>query len=238
MQPSKAHPRKTRSRARPPLRERTRQTAGGIKRDGRSAELRGTARERLLDAALEELREHGYAATSLQAIAKRAGLTKGAVYWSFRDKQDLFMTLVEERLAEPARALMSITENAPREVETASLVGRGFAALLRDQPDLVLLAFEHWSHALYDEGLRAGYNCRQDALRTTIAGALEARHATLDVPLTYPAERLGTAMMALANGLAIEALVQPEAVPDELFGDILSLIYDGLAFRAGKRAGT
>src|SRR3954454_22948786 len=60
------------------------------RRDGRSADLRGTARERLLDAGLAELREHGYAATSLQAIARRAGLTKGAVYWSFRDKQDLF----------------------------------------------------------------------------------------------------------------------------------------------------
>lgn len=190
----------------------------------------------MLDAALEELKERGYAASSLQSIARRAGLTKGAAYWSFRDKQDLFMTLVHERIDEPARALIGITESAPRETETAPLVSSGFAALVRERPEVLLLVLEQWSLALRDREVRAAYNRRQDSLRTAIAEALESRHATLGVPLTYPAERLGTAMLALASGLAVEALVEPKAVPDELLGDVLSLIYDGLAFRAGKRA--
>ncbi len=118
------------------------------KRDGRSAELRGTARACLLDAALAELREHGYFATSLGAIAKRAGLTKGAIYWSFRDKQDLLLALVEERLDAPVRALTSVTETAPAQVETAPQVGRGVAELVRRQPELLLLAVEHWTYAV------------------------------------------------------------------------------------------
>lgn len=44
------------------------------------------------------MREHGYEGASLQAIARRAGLTKGAVYWSFRDKRELFQALIEERI--------------------------------------------------------------------------------------------------------------------------------------------
>jgi AcrR family transcriptional regulator len=233
--------RKARSPARPrreparSSREPARPVASA-KRDGRSAQLRGTAREHLLDAALAELRERGYAATSLQAIAKRAGLTKGAVYWSFRDKQDLFLALVEERLDRPARELMSITENAPAEIETAPLVSSGFAEILRNQPDLLLLAFEHWELAVRDAELRPGYVRRQELLRRTMASTLETRHATLEVPLTYPAARLATAFIALANGLAIEALVDPAAVPDELFGEILGLVYDGLAARARGQA--
>jgi AcrR family transcriptional regulator len=206
------------------------------RRDGRSAELRGTARKRLLDAALLEFRERGYAATSLQAIAQRAGLSKGAIYWSFRDKQDLFRALVEERLDAPARELMRLTATAPAEIETAPLVSRGVAEIVRDQPDLLLLAIEQWALAVREGSapVHADFVRRQRGLQEALARALEARHATLGVPLAYPAERLGTAMIALSIGLAMEALARPDAVPDELLGDILGLIYDGLVYRAER----
>lgn len=205
---------------------------GKEKRDGRSRELRGTARERLLDAALAEFRERGYAATSLQGIASRAGLSKGAIYWSFKDKEHLFLTLVDERLDRPARELIELAGQAPAETEAAPRVSRGFAALVRDQPDLALLAIEHWALAVRSDHVRADFTQRQRALGDAVAHTLEARHATLGVPLAYPAERLGTAIMALCIGLAMEALAEPEAVPEELLGDVLGLIYDGLVSRA------
>jgi hypothetical protein len=52
--------------------------------------------------------------------------------------------------------------------------------------------------------------------------------------------RLGTFVNALANGLALEKLVDPTAVPDELFGDLLVLIFTGfeaLASRTIERSG-
>lgn len=202
------------------------------RRDGRSAELRGTARERLLDAALAEFQDRGYAGTSLQGVARRAGLTKGAIYWSFRDKQDLFLTLVHERLDVPVRGLMRITEDAPSDVETAPLVSRGMAELVRAQPALLLLMFEHWSVAVRDPELRDGFNRRQAELRAAMARALEARHATTGVRLTYSAERLATGILCLGVGIAMQAMVEPDAAPDELFGEILELLYDGLAARA------
>jgi AcrR family transcriptional regulator len=206
------------------------------KHDGRSAELRGTARERILDAALAEFHDHGYEGTSLQAVAKRAGLTKGAVYWSFRDKQNLFLALVHERVDVPARELMRLTADAPSDVETAPLVSQGMAEIIRKQPSLPLLIFEHWSIAVRDPELRPGYVDRQSELRRAMARTLQKRHATTGVPLTYPAQRLATGIMCLAAGIAMETLVQPAAAPDELFGEILGLIYDGLAARATKEA--
>jgi AcrR family transcriptional regulator len=200
--------------------------------DGRSAERRGTARRRILDAALAEFHDRGYEGTSLQAVAKRARLTKGAIYWSFRDKQDLFLALVHEQLDVPTEKLMRITEDAPAEVETAPLVSQGMAELIRDQPALLLLMFEHWSLAARDPELRGGFNHRQSEMRSAMARALEARHATTGVPLTYPAERLATGILCLAAGIAMQAMVEPAAAPDELFGELLGLLYDGLAARA------
>src|SRR5947199_2358199 len=133
------------------------QTTGTERRDGRSADLKGTARERLLEAALQELREHGYDGVSLQAIARRAGLTKGAVYWSFRDKRDLFLALVERELDRPARELMAITEKAPADAATAPLVSSGLATLVRERGELVVLLAEQWALAVRDPGLRDAY---------------------------------------------------------------------------------
>ena len=102
--------------------------------DGRQAELRGTARERVLDAAADEFVERGYTGASLQAIAKRAELTRGAIYWNFENKQELFLALLDERIDEPARALMQLTETAPADQATAAGVSEGLARLIAIPP--------------------------------------------------------------------------------------------------------
>lgn len=53
-------------------------------------------REALLVAAEEMFFANGVARTSLEQIARHAGLTRGAVYWHFKNKGDLFMALVDQ----------------------------------------------------------------------------------------------------------------------------------------------
>jgi AcrR family transcriptional regulator len=203
--------------------------------DGRRAEARGTARERLLDAAAEVFAERGYRASSVEDIAAAAGLTKGAVYWNFDSKEDAFLALIEERVDRRARELMGVTEHAPRETATAPLVSRGVSGFADEQQALVLLLQEYWSLAVRDPALRDAYVKRQRALRERLAEALEARHRTTGVPLTVPAEALATGIIALATGLAQERIADPDGVSDDLLGELLSLFYDGLVHRAERR---
>ncbi len=51
-------------------------------------------REDLIDAAERVFSERGVSRTSLQEIAKAAGVTRGAVYWHFKDKADLFNAMM------------------------------------------------------------------------------------------------------------------------------------------------
>lgn len=53
-------------------------------------------RRRLLDVAERIFHAKGVAATSLEEIASEAGVTRGAVYWHFANKADLFMALFED----------------------------------------------------------------------------------------------------------------------------------------------
>lgn len=55
-------------------------------------------RENLLKAAKAEFLEKGYMQASLRNICKNAGVTTGALYFFFEDKEDLFANLVQEPL--------------------------------------------------------------------------------------------------------------------------------------------
>jgi AcrR family transcriptional regulator len=200
--------------------------------DGRRAEARGTAREKLLDSAATAFTERGYRGTSVDLVAENAGVTKGALYWHFKNKEALFFALIDERVDRRARELMQITETAPREHETAPTVSRGTADLVDAEPDLILLTHEYWSLAVREPQLLKRYIERQRSLTQALARALEARHETTGVPLTFGAEKLATAIIALANGLAMDRIADPETIPAELLGETLALIYDGLVHRA------
>ena len=52
-------------------------------------------RHKLLDSAENLFQAQGVSRTSLQDIARRAGATRGAIYWHFKDKADLFNAMME-----------------------------------------------------------------------------------------------------------------------------------------------
>ncbi|WP_027967515.1 TetR family transcriptional regulator [Halomonas halocynthiae] len=63
-------------------------------------------REALLDAAEELFFQRGVACSSLEQIARHASMTRGAVYWHFRNKADLFTAMIE-RVRMPFHELVS-----------------------------------------------------------------------------------------------------------------------------------
>ena len=63
-------------------------------------------KEKLLKSAKAEFMEKGYAAASLRSICKNAGVTTGALYFFFKDKEDLFESLVKE----PFQNILSMLE--------------------------------------------------------------------------------------------------------------------------------
>ncbi len=62
------------------------------------AERAADRRQAIVDAALDEFIDRGYAATRLDDVAKRAGVAKGTIYLHFKDKEALFQELVRTAL--------------------------------------------------------------------------------------------------------------------------------------------
>jgi AcrR family transcriptional regulator len=60
-------------------------------------------RDAILRSALEAFANAGYRGASLDRIAKKVGLTKGALYWHFKNKLDLYTAVVDFTFAEYER---------------------------------------------------------------------------------------------------------------------------------------
>ncbi|MWJ27054.1 TetR family transcriptional regulator [Halomonas sediminis] len=92
-------------------------------------------REALLDAAEEMFMEHGVARTSLEQIARHAGMTRGAVYWHFKNKSDVFHAMLE-RVRMPFQDLVDEIETLEHDVSSLEAIRiaclRGFSRL--EQP--------------------------------------------------------------------------------------------------------
>ena len=193
---------------------------------------RGDTREALLEAALAVFAERGYVQASIDEIAARAGYSKGAVYWHFESKDDLFFSLLEARIEEPWRQSIQMLQDAPPEHDMSLEANRLFTRLVRDQRDLMLVEREYWALAARDPEQRRRYAARRSALRREFGKGVSARLATLGAgDLDVDPERIATMFMALAQGLAMEKLTEPRAIADDLLGESFVLIYLGIVAR-------
>lgn len=80
-------------------------------------------RERLLDAAELLFQGQGVSGTSLHQIAQQAGLTRGAVYWHFKDKAAVFNAMME-RVTLPMEQLDGATGGSGRRADALSMIRR------------------------------------------------------------------------------------------------------------------
>jgi AcrR family transcriptional regulator len=208
------------------------------RRTRRARAERRDGREALLRAAVEVLSERGFRDASVDEIAARAGYSKGAFYWHFPSKDDLFFALVDERIDRRWRETIALLESAGPERDMAPEASRRFGELLREQRELLLIDHEYWSLAVRDEELRARYAERQASLRRALARAIAARLEHLGAPRVdrAGAEAMATAFIGLTRGLAAENLIDPEAVPARVLSETLALVYAGhVARAAGSR---
>ena len=71
----------------------------------RTKEEAEKTRQEILFSALDIFYEKGYSKTTFDEIAKRINLTKGAVYWHFRNKPDIIAALIKESFTAPTKRL-------------------------------------------------------------------------------------------------------------------------------------
>ncbi|HEY6421496.1 MAG TPA: TetR/AcrR family transcriptional regulator [Candidatus Binataceae bacterium] len=75
---------------------------------------RGSLDQVLITAAMDLFASYGYRGTSLARIARAAGVTKGALYWHFTDKEDFFLAVVDKVLGDWSANVLKMPQAASR----------------------------------------------------------------------------------------------------------------------------
>lgn len=201
-------------------------------------EQRALTRSRLIDGAEAVFARSGFHGASVEDIAREAGATTGALYSNFAGKEDLFLALFQERIATDMHDYSQIVAAGTTLEEQARGAADHWMQILHERPDYFPLLIEFWAYSIREPGLRERLAERFAALRSASAGlALEGARRQGYSPNAEAGELVGTLISALGNGLALEKLVDPDAVPDGLYGDMLVLIFTALGALARESLG-
>ncbi|WP_437678948.1 TetR family transcriptional regulator [Sorangium sp. So ce131] len=132
----------------------------------RTKEEAAATREQILDAALLVFGRKGYSAATLQDVAAEAGLTRGAVYWHFKGKVELYTALLAERFARANREVFAEALSprySPLEA-IERLLARSLEVLEEDEGYRAVLSLTLFKTELTPE-LEAGFQQKIAAVR-------------------------------------------------------------------------
>jgi len=199
-------------------------------------EKKARTRAQLLEAAAKVFLRQGFFVASVDDVADEAGFTKGAVYAHFGSKEELFLALVQERIHERVLRIADLVHADTGVGAQAVEAGEQFLNVFHDEREWMLLTLEFWACATRNPELQTKFADRHRDFRAAVARLIEDQAERLDIALPLPADRLATGLMAIGNGFMLEKLADPEGTPDELFGEMLSIVFGVPVSSAPKRS--
>lgn len=174
-------------------------------------ERRQETRELLLSAAERVFAARGYHGASVAQIADAAGYTTGALYSNFAGKEELFLALLDRRQADQTEALERAGSD---DVDARPGVARVGAPIDPEAWTWGLLSLEFYLYAMREPRLRPELASRYRAMRAELGKALVPGDRTVT---GWTRSDIATAAMALSTGFGIQASLDPDAIPPDLF---------------------
>jgi hypothetical protein len=183
---------------------------------------RARTRARLIEIAAKLVEEKGFEHTTLQEVARRAGMSNGAVYGNFRNREDL-LAAIGPTYWPQVRPDVSAGASV---VEIMRAVAEALIAVMPERARMGAGRLRGLAYGLANEGLRSRGSER--SARGFAAAVRWWRERFPDeAQLPLPAEDLVRVISALAEGLTFQRLLTPELIPD-------TVIYAAFAALAGE----
>jgi len=190
---------------------------------------RQQTREYLLRAASQVFAERGFHEATLDEVAAAAGYTKGAVYSNFKNKEDLFLALLEDAYARDMAAIKKTLEAS--DVPPEARLG-DFVQMMRGEmeyvPNLGALYLEFHLYALRNPTARERMNELERADVRAIADILESERTQREIEIDEPVERTARIIVALFRGISMMRTSDPEMAGEDLLEGAIAFVSRGL----------
>lgn len=191
----------------------------------RRGDKRDRTRAKLLEAARAIIREKGYEHTTLREVAKRAGMTSGAIYGNFENRDDLFLALAEVYWP-PIKPQFKPGSTLPEKMRA---IADAIIAAIPDREPYAPGRLAGMAYALTHDEIRA--RVHEITAQSFEIGADWLRSTVAESELPMPAEHLVRVIYALTEGLVFQRLLTPELFPDVVFYDAFAALAGGVRGR-------
>jgi AcrR family transcriptional regulator len=189
----------------------------------------------VLDAARRVFLARGYHAATLDDIADEAGFSRGVVQSRFGNKADLFLALLEDRIAERAAQNARLAEGLAGTEGTRAL-RENAARRNRAELDWGLLLIEFRVHAARDPELGRAYAALHARTRQALADLIAAIYRRAGQPPPFPPAEMAQMILAIEAGIRLEQAAEPDgAAPSAAFGQLRDFVELPAAAGVGAR---
>jgi len=172
---------------------------------------RARTKAKLIQAAAAVIGEKGFDRASLVEIAARAGMTRGAVYGNFKNKEELFMAVVTELwkpILPPVEPWMSLRQQM-------RILGQTVAREARLRQHLAVAATAFQLYVLTHKEMRSQISRKNATVYRNLARGMRKLIPEKDLPM--PAEHFVRVLDALTSGLMFTYFQTPELISEEVF---------------------
>jgi AcrR family transcriptional regulator len=191
-------------------------------------EKQAQTRSCLMHSAAKVFARRGLQQASIDEVAEHAGYTKGAFYANFKNKEELFLAMLDERFAQRIEEIERVIAGHGTTSEKARQAGDELTQMMSADPEWERLFFEFSAYAVRNEEFREELQTRYRWMRERIAAALQARASEFGIQSPVPYEQVALMTCAMANGVALEKLLEGDSVSDETYGTMLIVFFAGL----------
>lgn len=173
-------------------------------------------RSRILDAAEVVFHDKGVANASLEEIAAEADLTRGAIYWHFKDKAELFDAMMQ-RVALPVEDILERAGGGRCDLEPLQVLRRATAdVLLRTARDKRVqrvfdIAYHKCEYVGDATGVRDRHIASQAECLKTIEAAMRACVESGALPKSVNPREAAIGALSLVSGLIANWVLAPKS---------------------------
>jgi AcrR family transcriptional regulator len=184
-------------------------------------------RAQIIEAALACFTRQGYVNTTMDDIAAESGLSKGAIYWYYKSKDDLFEAAVNsvlERVAEKSKTAIMACETATERLRVGA---RSMVEVCREIEGYFGLVVEFWTQSQRREEVIAFWARMITQYRQAITAIFEEG---VQVGEFKPVDTDALAWMILAayDGLAAYHMMMPDIDMDQISEGFIEALMKGL----------
>jgi AcrR family transcriptional regulator len=191
------------------------------------AERQASTRAALLRSATRLICRRGMQGASIDAIAADAGYTKGAFYANFQSKQDLFLTMLDQKFAESLADLEAALPGAGVPQDEAHNAAERFLAYANSDPQWPRLYQEFAALAARDPAFREQLAARVGQLRERMAQVFEQWADSYGVKPSLAPQEVAAMTFFMADGFLMHRLIDP-ALDETLYPKMVDIFLQGL----------